>query len=307
MVTVHVERTPRRVLSRGTLSSVAARGFGSVPPPALVLAGIVSVQLGASLAKGLFPVAGAAGVVAIRLVFAAVILLLAWRPSLRMSGRAWLTVGAFGLVLGVMNLSFYEALNRIPLGVVVTIEFLGPLTVALLGSRRWMDGVWALLAAGGVALLTEGGGRLSWLGVGFALAAATCWGCYIYLTVKVGERTSGGSGLAIAMAIGGLVVAPFGIAGSGSALWQPSVLLAGLGIALLSSVVPYSLELEALRTIPPRLFGVLMSLEPAVGALCGLVVLGQSLGAAQWVAVCLVVLASVGASRTSSSAPAAEA
>jgi inner membrane transporter RhtA len=205
-----------------------------------------------------------------------------------------------------MNLSFYEALNRIPLGVVVTIEFLGPLTVALLGSRRWHHSLWALLAAGGVALLTEGGGKLSVVGVGFALSAAACWACYIYLSAKVGERTSGGSGLAIAMAIGGLVVAPFGIAESGSALLHPSVLAAGLGIALLSSVVPYSLELEALRTIPPRLFGVLMSLEPAVGALCGLFVLGQSLRPAQWVAVCLVVLASVGASRTSSSTPAAE-
>jgi inner membrane transporter RhtA len=280
------------------LVALAGRGLRSVPPPAFVLAGIVSVQLGASLAKLLFPLAGAVGVVALRLVFAAVVLLVAWRPSLRMSGRAWLSVVLFGVVLGVMNVSFYEAINRLPLGVAVTIEFLGPLVVALAGSRRWVDALWAVLAGGGVVLLTDGGGHVPWTGVLFALGAAACWACYILLSAKVGEQTTGGAGLTLSMVIGGVLVVPFGIASAGTQLLNPLVLAAGLGVALLSSVVPYSVELEALRRMPARLFGVLMSLEPAVGALCGLVLLGQALRPVQWIAVCLVVAASVGATRT---------
>jgi inner membrane transporter RhtA len=269
----------------------------------LVLAGIFSVQLGAALAKTLFPIAGAIGVVTLRLGFAAAILLVAWRPSPRMSRRAWLVVIGFGTVLGVMNAVFYEAISRLPLGVAVTIEFLGPLAVAIGGSRRWRDVLWAVLAAGGVALLTDGGGRLSWLGLVFALGAATCWALYILLSARLGAQTSGGGGLAIAMAIGGLLVLPFGVVESGATLVRPVALVAGLGVALLSSVVPYSVELEALRRIPPRVFGVLMSLEPAVAALCGLVVLGQGLRPAQWIAICLVVGASVGATRTSAAPP----
>jgi inner membrane transporter RhtA len=196
-----------------------------------------------------------------------------------------------------MNLSFYEAIARIPLGVAVTIEFLGPLAVALLGSRRLLDALWAVLAAGGVALLAEGSGRFSLVGVLFALGAGAMWACYILLTAKLGQQSVGGGGLAIAMAVGGILAAPIGVAEAGATLFHPSVLLAGLAVALLSSVVPYSVELEALRHIPPRVFGVLMSLEPAVAALCGLVVLGQLLGPAQWAAVCLVVAASIGATR----------
>jgi inner membrane transporter RhtA len=301
VVTAHVDRAPRRIFSRGTLEALSGRRLGSVPPPALVLAGILSVQIGASLARQLFPIAGAVGVVTLRLVFAAVILMVAWRPSLRMPGRAWLVVGLFGVVLGVMNVAFYEAISRIPLGVAVTVEFLGPLAVALVGSRRWVDGLWALLAAGGVVLLTDGGGHVSLVGVLCALAAAGCWACYILLSAKLGEQTSGGGGLAIAMVIGGLVVAPFGIVSAGTALLRPEVLAAGLGVALLSSVVPYSVELEALRRIPARVFGVLMSMEPAVAALCGLVVLSQSLHPVQWIAICLVVGASVGATRANRS------
>lgn len=303
MVTANVWRSARRDRPiAAELVTLAGRGLGSVPPPALVLAGIVSVQFGASLAKELFPVAGAVGVVALRLVFAAVILLAVWRPSLRMTGQAWLAVVLFGAVLGVMNVLFYESLDRIPLGVAVTVEFLGPLAVALAGSRRWLDAVWALLAAGGVVLLTDGGGHVAWLGVLFALGAAACWACYILLSARVGAHTTGGGGLAIAMAIGGVLVAPFGIASAGTALLHPVPLAAGLGVALLSSVVPYSVELEALRRIPPRVFGVLMSLEPAVGAVCGLLVLHQSLHPVQWIAVCLVVAASVGATRTGATA-----
>ena len=307
VVTVHVERTTRRFGPRAALAAIAGRGLGSVPPPMLVLAGIVSVQIGAALAKSLFPLAGAIGVVTLRLCFAALVLLVVWRPSLRMTRRAWLVVIAFGSVLGAMNAVFYEAISRLPLGVTVTIEFLGPLAVAIGGSRRWRDVLWAVLAAGGVALLTEGGGgTLSWIGLACALAAATLWACYILLTAKLGAQTSGGGGLAIAMAVGGILILPFGVVESGPALVHPIALVAGLGVALLSSVVPYSVELEALRRIPPRVFSVLMSLEPAVAALCGLVVLGQGLRPAQWIAICLVVGASVGATRTSGSPPAAE-
>jgi len=307
VVTVHVERTTRRFGPRAALAAIAGRGLGSVPPPMLVLAGIVSVQIGAALAKTMFPIAGAIGVVTLRLCFAALVLLVVWRPSLRMTRRAWLVVIAFGSVLGAMNAVFYEAISRLPLGVTVTIEFLGPLAVAIGGSRRWRDVLWAVLAAGGVALLTEGGsGSLSWIGLSFALAAATLWACYILLTAKLGEQTSGGGGLAIAMAVGGILILPFGVVESGPALVHPIALAAGLGVALLSSVVPYSVELEALRRIPPRVFGVLMSLEPAVAAVCGLVVLGQGLRPAQWIAICLVVGASVGATRTSAAPPAAE-
>lgn len=303
MVTANVARATRRILPRGLPMLAARRGLGSVPPPALVLAGIFCVQMGASFAKQLFPVAGAVGVVSLRLVFAAVILLAVWRPSLRrLTRQAWLVIGLFGAVLGVMNVLFYQSLDRIPLGVAVTVEFLGPLAVALGGSRRWLDAVWAVLAGGGVVLLTDGGGHVEWLGVLFALGAAACWACYILLSAKLGARTSGGGGLALAMAIGGLLVAPFGFATSGVELLRPQVLIAGLGVALLSSVVPYSVELEALRRIPPRVFGVLMSLEPAVGALCGLVLLGQALRPVQWIAVCLVVGASVGATRANRTA-----
>lgn len=300
VVAANVEHASRRAPG-GALVSRAGQGVARVPPPALVLAGILSVQVGASLAKDLFPVAGAIGVVTVRLLFAAVVLLLAWRPSLRMSKQAWVSVVLFGAVLGVMNVSFYEAINRIPLGIAVTVEFLGPLAVALAGSRRWLDGLWALLAGGGVVLLTDGGGHVEWFGVLFALAAATLWACYILLSAKVGQRTSGGGGLAIAMAVGGVLVAPFGIVSTGTQLLHPVVLAAGLGVALLSSVVPYSVELEALRRIPARVFGVLMSLEPAVAALCGLVLLGEALRPVQWIAVCLVVAASVGATRTARS------
>jgi inner membrane transporter RhtA len=298
VVTVHVERTSRRFWPRSALAAIAGRGLGSVPPPMLVLAGIVSVQIGAALAKLLFPIAGALGVVTLRLVLSAGVMLIAWRPSLRMTRQAWLVIVGYGAVLGTMNAMFYEAISRIPLGVTVTIEFLGPLALALAGSRRWRDVLWALLAAGGVALLTNGGGHLSVVGLLFALGAATCWACYILLSAKLGQHTSDGSGLALAMGVGGLLVLPLGVADAGTAMVHPLALVAGLGVALLSSVVPYSVELEALRRIPPRVFGVLMSLEPAVAALCGLIVLGQRLGLVQWLAICLVVGASVGATRT---------
>jgi inner membrane transporter RhtA len=298
MATMYVDRAGTGPLPRASLVALAGRAIGAVPPPAQVLAGILSVQIGAALAKQLFATVGSSGAVAVRLLFAALVLLVVWRPSVRMPRRALAVVLGYGVVLGAMNLFFYLALATIPLGIAVTIEFLGPLAVAVAGSRRLLDGLWALLAAGGVVLLAEGRGDVGLAGILFALAAAVCWGAYILLSASLGRHTSDGRGLALGMAVAALVAAPVGIAGGGTALLEPWVLLVGLGVALLSSVIPYSLELEALRRIPPKVFGVLMSLEPAVAALVGLIVLGEVLGGVQWLAVLLVVAASAGATRT---------
>ncbi|WP_242642834.1 EamA family transporter [Lentzea alba] len=275
-----------------------ARLMGGIPPTALVLLGIVSVQVGAAVAKQLFTIAGSAGTVTLRLVVAALVLVAIWRPSLRMDRHTLAVVVGYGVVLGAMNLCFYAALERIPLGAAVTIEFLGPLAVAVAGSRRWLDGLWVLLAGIGVVLLTGVQGGLLWTGVLFALAAGACWAAYILLTAKLGSKTSDGKGLALAMVVGAAVALPFGISSAGTAMLDPVVLAAGFAVALMSSVIPYSLELEALRRMPPRVFGILMSMEPAVAALAGLVLLGEQLKPAQWVAVCCVVIASVGATRS---------
>jgi inner membrane transporter RhtA len=298
MATMHVDRVGRGPFPRFNLIALAGRTLGAIPPSAQVLVGIVSIQIGAALAKQLLGAVGSAGAVALRLAFAALVLLVVWRPSLKMNRRVWAIVVAFGVVTGVMNLCFYLALAHIPLGIVVTIEFLGPLTIAIAGSRRWLDGLWALLAVGGVVLLTEGRGELHLAGILFALAAAVCWGCYILLGAALGRHTSEGGGLAIGMAVAAMVVVPVGAVDSGMALLSPWVLVLGLGIALLSSVIPYSLELEALRRMPPRVFGILMSLEPAVAALVGLFVLRETLQPLQWLAVLCVVAASVGATRS---------
>jgi inner membrane transporter RhtA len=265
----------------------------------MVLASILSVQVGAALAEQLFGLTGAVGAVTLRLVFAAAVLLVAWRPSLRVTRQELPVILGFGLVLAAMNLCFYQALTRIPLGMAVTIEFLGPLAVSIIGARRWLHGLWALLAAIGVFALTEASGSgIAIGGVLFALAAAACWGIYIPMSAALGARTSGGRGLALAMTFGGLITLPLGFATAGPAMFSPVALAAGFGVALLSSALPYSIELEALRRIPPRVFGVLMSLEPAVAALVGLIVLGQGLRPTQWVAIACVVVASAGATRT---------
>jgi inner membrane transporter RhtA len=297
VVSVHVDELGGQ-LPQPRAMAVAGRALGAIPPPLQILIGIVSVQVGASLAKQLFSVAGAGGTVALRLIFAAVVLLLVWRPALRLGRQAWPVVLAYGVVLALMNLTFYQALARIPQGIAVTIEFLGPLVVALAGSRRLQDAVWALFAAGGVVLLAETRGELSLLGMLFALGAGVCWGSYILLSAALGSRTAEGDGLALGMAVAAMIAMPVGLVQTGSGLFSPWVLMIGLAVALLSSVIPYSLELEALRRIPPRVFGVLMSLEPAVAALAGLVVLHESLHPLQWVALCCVVAASIGATRS---------
>jgi inner membrane transporter RhtA len=276
---------------------------GAVPAPALVLLGIVSVQMGSALAKHLFGAVGSFGTVALRLFFAAAVLILWWRPALRLNRRMWTVVVGYGVILGLMNLCFYLALARIPLGIAVTIEFLGPLAVALAGSRRWLDALWAMLAAGGVALLMEGRGEFDLVGFLFALAAGAFWGLYILLGAALGRHTTQGNGLALGMAVAALVAVPVGVADSGTALIQPWVLVAGFGVALLSSVIPYSLDLEALRRIPPRVFGILMSLEPAMAALIGLIVLHESLHWSQWIAVLCVVVASAGATSGAARTP----
>jgi inner membrane transporter RhtA len=297
VATTNVDRSNGGPSPRSSLTALAGRSFDAIPPPALVMLGIVSVQLGSALAKHLFSAVGSFGTVALRLFFAAAVLMLVWRPSLRMNRRTWTVVLSYGVILGLMNMCFYLALARIPLGIAVTVEFLGPLAVALAGSRRWLDAFWAVLAAGGVVLLMEGRGDLNLVGFLFALAAGTFWGLYILVGAALGRHTTQGNGLALGMAVAALVAVPVGVADSGTALIQPWVLAAGLGVALLSSVIPYTLDLEALRKIPPRVFGILMSLEPAMAALIGLIVLRESLHGTQWIAVLCVVAASAGATR----------
>ena len=263
----------------------------------LVVVACVSPQIGAAFAVTLFDELGPAGAAFLRLAFAAVILLVIWRP--RLAGDLRLPA-AFGVSLGLMNWTFYEAIDRIPLAIAVTIEFTGPLLVAVIGSRRPLDGVWIALAAAGIVLLVgPGGGSLDPVGVGFALIAAVCWMTYIYLSKRTGAAFPGGSGLAIAMAVGALIVLPAGVIQGDGALSQPNLLGSALVVALLSSVLPYSLELEALRRLPEAVFGVLMSLDPAVAALVGFIALSQALGAREVLGIAMVVVASAGAASLS--------
>ncbi|WP_055482152.1 EamA family transporter [Sphaerimonospora mesophila] len=274
---------------------------GAVPPSGLVLLAILSVQLGAGLAKNLFAELPPSGVVLLRIAIGAAILVPFAPPRLRGLGRRDLAVGAvFGLSLGIMNLSFYEALARLPIGIAVTIEFIGPLGVAVFASRRRLDLLWVALAGAGVILLAPWGqaGDTSWAGIGFAALAGACWAAYILLSAATGARFPGTSGLSLAMIVATIVTAPVGVASGGTDLLRPDVLLIGAGIGLLSSVIPYSLELEALRRMPKRVFGILMSLEPAVAALVGLFVLGEILQVREWAAIGCVVVASIGATRS---------
>lgn len=265
----------------------------------MVLTGIVSVQIGGAFAATLFDRVGPAGAVVMRLVFAALIMLIWTRPHPGRWSRADLgTVVGFGATLGVMNLSFYEAIARLPLGAAVTLEVLGPLTVAVATGRRWRDGVWAVLAFGGVLLLGGGELDLDPAGVLLALVAGACWGLYILASGAAGRRFAGPEGLVAAMIVAALIVVPFGVPALIHGSPSLTVLLSGLAIALLSSVIPYSLELAALRRLVPAVFGVLMSLEPAVAALAGFLVLRQRLGPVAVVAIGLVVAASAGAALT---------
>ena len=270
-----------------------AAGRGRAVAVGLVVLAAVSPQVGAVIAVSLFDELGPGGAAFLRLAFAALVLWVIWRP--RLTGDLRLA-GAFGVALGLMNWSFYEAIARIPLGVAVTIEFAGPLLVAVIGSRRPLDGLWILLAAAGIVVLVDpGGGSMDPVGVAFALAAAACWMAYIYLSKRTGASFPGGSGLAIAMAVGALIVLPAGVFQVGPVFAQPDLLVSIVIVALASSVLPYSLELVALRRLPEAVFGVLMSLDPAVAALAGFLVLHQDLGLREVVAIGMVVVASAGA------------
>ncbi|HWF72712.1 MAG TPA: EamA family transporter [Solirubrobacteraceae bacterium] len=268
------------------------------PSGGLMFGAIASVQFGSAIAATLFARVGPGGAVLLRLVSASVVLLALWRPRVRGRTRRELVLAlAFGLVLAGMNLTFYSALHRIPLGIAVSIEFLGPLAVAVGGSRRPIDLLWVVLAAAGIIALTNGGTRhLSAVGVGFALAAGCLWAGYILLNARVGRAFEGGTGLALAMCIGSLAALPFGVIDGGAHLFELRSLLLGTAVGMLSSAIPYSFELEALRRIAVNVFGVLMSLEPAMAALAGLIVLGQGLSARALIGIALVVAASAGAS-----------
>jgi len=288
------------VSDRTPAKAVAA---GGVP---LVLVAITSLQFGAALAGTIFDDVGPAGTALLRALFAAVILQAAWRPGVRgHAPRDLRLVAAFGLVLGGMNLCIYESFARIPLGIAVTIEFAGPLGLAVVLSRRRLDLACAALAAIGIVLLADpGGGAVDAVGVVLALVAGACWAAYILIAQAAGRVFTGGHGVALAMTVAVLVPLGPGIAGAGSDLLKPEWLAIGCAVALMSSVLPYSLETEALRRLPANVFGVLMSLEPAVAAIAGLVVLGQDLRARDVVAIVLVIAASIGVTRA---APVAEA
>lgn len=284
-------------------AALPMRALRSLPPVPAILLAIVSVQGGAALAKDLFPALGAVGTAAVRITLSALVLLAAFRPPLgRLTRAQWAAVVPYGVVLGAMNCTFYLALARIPLGLAVTLEFLGPLAVAVLGGRRLMDFLWVVLAAVGIALLAPwdrtSAHALDPVGVALALFAGACWGAYILLGGRVSRRLSEGEGVATGMLFAALTILPFALAGGVLGRLTPGLLGAGLGVALLSSALPYTLELAALRVLPSRTFGILMSLEPAVAALAGLLFLRERLTPGQWAALALVSAASAGATLT---------
>jgi inner membrane transporter RhtA len=270
-------------------------------PVWLVLVGILSVQFGAVVSKGLFGEIPPVGMVFLRLITSSLILLAFVRPRLR--GRPvtdWWPVLALGFALGAMNWAFYESFARIPLGVAVTIEFVGPLLLAAVGSRRPRDLVWVGLAALGITLFGAGPTKVDAVGFGLALLAGGCWALYVVSTAATGRRWAGVEGLAVASTIATLAIAPFAVVAAGERLLEPRLLVLGALVGLLSSVVPYSLEMVALRTLPPRVFGILMSLEPAAAALAAAVLLSEWLTPLQLLAMAFVTAASVGAARTES-------
>jgi inner membrane transporter RhtA len=288
-----------------TSASRSAGLLSRAPSGGLVLGAIASVQFGAALATHLFDQLGPAGTVLLRVATASIVLVAIWTPRVRGRPRAELVLAAvFGLVLAGMNLAFYESIDRIPLGTAVTIEFVGPLAVAVIGSRRPLDLLWVGLALSGILALTQGGTHsLDGLGVALALIAGCLWGAYIILNGRVGRAYERGTGVALSMCIASVALLPVGIASGGSNLLEPKSLAIGAAVGVLSSAIPYSFEQEALRRIAASVFGVLMSLEPAVAALAGLLLLGQSLSGREVIGIALVVAASAGASRRIGEAP----
>jgi inner membrane transporter RhtA len=275
------------------------------PSGALVVGAITSVQFGSAVAATLFAQIGPGGAVLLRIAWASVLLALIWRPHIRGLRRHELALAALlGLLLCAMNMTFYHSIKLIPLGIAVTIEFVGPLTVAVIGSKKRRDLLWVALAAIGIVALTRGDTHsLNTLGVFLALLAGSMWGCYILVNARMGRVFEGGNGLSLAMLIATAAALPIGLAEGGGNLFEPHILLIGAVVGVMSSAIPYSFELEALRRIATNVFGVLMSLEPAVAALAGLIVLGQALSARQLVGMGLVVAASIGVSRRGRAAP----
>ncbi|AXK45209.1 EamA family transporter [Brachybacterium saurashtrense] len=292
-----------------TTASAAPGGSGvSATPVLFILASCFSLQFGAALATQLFPAIGSWGTTALRLGIAAVVLLVLVRPRLhRLDRRQWLAVAVFGVAIGAMNGSFYAAIDRIPLGTAVAIEFLGPLTVAAVLSTRRSDLLWVLLALAGVGLFgvesLTGAAALDPLGVLFALVAAVFWGLYVLASARVGQLVPGQDGLAVAMAIGALTVLPLGAPGALAGLMDARLLALAAGTALLASVLPYTLELSALRRLPRHVFGIMLSLEPVVALLAGVVLIGQSATPLRIAAAVLVVVASAGVTLTARSRP----
>ncbi len=278
-----------------------------ISPVWLVLTGILSVQFGAAIAKYLFDEIDPTAMVWLRLLTSAAVMLLLARPRLKgRSGADWRVAVTFGLSLGLMNWAIYQSFARIPIGIAVTIEFIGPLALAVIGSRRPRDLIWVALAAAGVALLGLEPGEVTLPGVLFALVAGGSWAAYILLSARTGRHWPGLDGLAVASVVAALLITPFALGTAGSALLDPRILALGALVGLLSSVVPYSLELIALRTMSTRLLSVLMSLEPAAAALAGLLLLRELLTSLQVLAIACVIAASIGATRSSPSAPMAE-
>ncbi|MBJ6142855.1 EamA family transporter [Hymenobacter sp. BT559] len=278
-----------------------------MPPVPAVLLAILSVQAGAAIAKGLFPVVGALGTASLRIGLAAVMLFITVRPKLgQLRAAQWRAVVPYGVALGAMNGLFYCALARIPLGLGVTLEFVGPLLVALAGSRRVLDVAWAVLAAVGIALIAPWHGQgIDLVGMLFALAAGGCWAVYIVLGGRVAQVLPGNTAVAVGMLFATAAVLPFGLASGQLRLLTPGLLAAGAALALLSSALPFTLEMQALKRLPTRTFSILMSIEPAAAALCGWLFLHERLTTGQWVAVALVVTASAGSTLTARSAVAA--
>lgn len=295
--------TPATTAPTGTPTADAAAApsrMGSLGPVGLVLAGGISVQFGGALAVTLMPRVGALGVVTLRLFVAAVVLFAVCRPRLRGHSRAdWSTVVVFGVTMAAMNGLFYQSLARIPLGPAVTLEVLGPLALSVLTSRRAVNAVWAGLALAGVFLLGGGGfSSLDPVGVAFALGAGAMWATYIIFSARTGRRFPQADGLALAMVVAAVVFLPLGVVESGTKLLNPTTVALGSAVAILSSVLPYTLELLALRRLPASTFAILMSLEPAVAATAGFLILHQALSVPEAMAIALVIGASMGAVRT---------
>jgi inner membrane transporter RhtA len=270
-------------------------------PLLAVFGSVVALGIGTSFAKQLFPQVGSLGTTALRVGFSALLLLLIWRPWRWPLSRADArSLVRYGVALGCMNLMFYQSLQSIPFGVAVAIEFSGPLAVAFFTSRRRIDYVWIALAIVGLGLLLPLGHDVTSLdpvGVGFALGAAVCWATYILFGKKIGHLHAGHS-VALGLTMAAITVVPFGIWHAGSALLQPGILLYGLGVAAVSSAIPISLEMVALKRLTPAAFGVMTSMEPAVAALLGLLVLGEQLTGLQWLAIVLVMCAAAGSAAT---------